>query len=275
MKLNIFRILAFAIDMVIINLILILVGMISFVTPDRKAVNDEYKVFSEVHNEYDKLTGRLDEILYDNYVDLLEISEIRSDYPYFKNAFNEIPVNSEFDSELKNTIKNKVDEIYNNKYYSYTYDANKCNMNVNIIGIVLSVIYFGFSEFLFNGRTLGKRIFRIRTLDNDKPKKRIVWWKNFVRAVFISEAFFYLINIVLLLITHSGFEGTLNARWYTKANGIIYTIQYVYNVVLLLFVLMRTDGRSVHDLVLNTRVALFDKKNKEIVEQKIDEEVIN
>lgn len=274
MKKNIFRILAFVIDMFVINIILILLSTISFINNSKVELGDEIKEYNEVKLEYDKLSKRIDEMLFDNYIDLSENNEIKSDYPYYKSAFYGVPVNSQFDSEMKNKIKDEIENIYLNKHYSYTYDINKANRKVNIIGVFLSLFYFGIIEWLFNGKTLGKRIFRLRTVDNDEIKNNLPFWKYIVRSLFVSETVFYLFNILFVSICHEGFEGTLNVMWYSKANSILYSIQYIYLVAMLLTMIIRIDNRSIHDIVLNTRVALFDKKNKEVIEIK-DEEVDN
>lgn len=274
MKKNIFRILAFAIDMLLINIILVLLGYVSFINPKHKAVSDEIKVFNEVQAEYNKLSSRIDEMLYDNYLDYSESNEIKSSYPYFKDVINFLPVNSEIDSNLKSKTKSYIDNIYNNKYYSYTYSINEANLLVDIIGFFLSIFYFGLLEWLFHGKTLGKKIFKLKTVDNNNFKKEIPMWKFLVKSLFISEAVFLFFNIICICICHQGFDGVLNAKWYTKAYSLIYNFQYIYNVFLLLVMLVRNDSRCLHDLVLDTRIAMVDKKNREVKEEK-NEEVNN
>ncbi|HQC83881.1 MAG TPA: hypothetical protein PLB45_03315 [Bacilli bacterium] len=44
----------------------------------------------------------------------------------------------------------------------------------------------------------------------------------------------------------------------------MYYIEFVYEVVFVIACIIRDDQRSVHDLLLNTRIALYDKNNKEV-----------
>ena len=272
MKKNIFRVLAIVIDMLLIYFLLLCVSVLPFVKTGKKNMTDEIKMYTEVSNEYGKLSNRLDEMLYDNYIDLSENNEIKTNYPYFRSAFYEVPINSEFDSDLKSKIKKNVQDIYDNNHSLYTYHMNKNNVLITIVKVLISFIYFACIEWLMSGKTLGKRIFRLRTVDNEKIKNKIPFWKYVVKALFVSEIVFDLFNLLFVVICHDGFEGTLNAMWYTKANSILYSVQYVYIVIMMLIMLIRVDGRSIHDIVLNIRVALFDKKNKEVISEIKDEE---
>ena len=60
--------------------------------------------------------------------------------------------------------------------------------------------------------------------------------------------------------------------WYAKACNVLYDIQYAWNIFLVLIILFRKDERSLHDVLLNIRVALYDKKNKEITKRIFNEE---
>ena len=273
MKKYIFRILAFIIDLLFVNLIILGLTNISFINPGIKKVHDETTLYFEVAREYKDLSGKIDTILSDNTIDLNESIALKSDYPYFKDLYKDIPVNREISNETKNDLKDKIKLYYDQSYATYNYNVNRSNLIINIIGVLLTIAYFGILEWYLKGQTLGKKIFRLRTIDNDKPKKEIPVWKYIIKALMISEVSFSILSIIFVLICHPGFDGTLNAMWYAKASNFIYDFQYAWNIFLLLIIIFRKDERSIHDIVLNIRVALYDKKNKEITKRIFNEEV--
>ena len=110
MKKYIFRILAYIIDIVLLNLILLGLNNISFINHNISKIHDETLKYSEVSSEYNKLSEKLDSILSDNYIDFSESMELRSDYPYFQDIYKDIPVNRELDNESKNNLKNKIND---------------------------------------------------------------------------------------------------------------------------------------------------------------------
>ena len=273
MKKYIFRILAYIIDIVLLNLILLGLNNISFINHNISKIHDETLKYSEVSSEYNKLSEKLDSILSDNYIDFSESMELRSDYPYFQDIYKDIPVNRELDNEAKNNLKNKINDYYKVEQATYNYNINRYNIVINVLNIIFSILYFGLFEWLMKGKTLGKMLFRLKTLDNDKPKREIPVWKYLIKGVLVGQVIFNLASLICLLICHPSFEGVLTPMWYSNAYNIIYNIQYVYNIAFVLIILFRRDERSVHDILLNIRVALFDKKNKEITKRIFNEEV--
>ena len=264
MKKLVFRILAFAIDMLFINLILIGLSNISFINPNISNINKVSSEFSEISKEYNELTGRLDDMLSDSIIDVSESTEIKGEYKHFVVVFYETPIGKELDETTKNQLVSDINTEYQASYELYNASINKYNMQINIIGIIISILYFGVLEWYLNGQTIGKKIFRLRTVDNTDIKDKIPLWKYIIKTVLISEVLFTLANVICSGITNIGFEGSYNANWYHKAYMMIYNVQYVYNTLFLLIILIRKDERSIHDILLNIRVALFDKNNKEV-----------
>ena len=269
MKKFIFRILAYLIDILFVNLIIFGMSNVSFINPNIKKLQDETTVYLEVTKEYNELTKKIDAILDDNYIDLSESIELNSAYPYFKDIYKGISVNREISNETKNELKDKINVYYKQYSANYYYNNNKYNLIPNIIGIIIAILYFGVFEFIMNGQTIGKKLFRLKTLDNDKPKKKIPVWKYLVKSLIVGQVIFNLASLICLIVAYF----TKNVLFFGTATNIIYDVQYAFNIALVLIILFRRDERSLHDILLNIRVALFDKKNKEITKRIFNEEV--
>ncbi len=273
MKKLVFRILAFAIDLLFINIILIGVSNISFINPNIPKINDLSKEFSQITQEYNGITSRIDEMFSDNMIDLAESTEIKNDYRNFVVAFYEIPIDKEIDSSIKDRVVNDINTEYQASYMLYNVEINKCNIGINIFGVIISILYFGVFEWYMKGQTIGKKIFKLRTVDNDNIKNKIPLWKYLIKAVLISEVVFTIATVICASITT--YEGYHSPIWFNKAYSVIYNIEYIYNTLFLLVIFIRKDERSVHDVLLGIRVALFDKKNKEVISRIFNEESRN
>ena len=230
-------------------------------------------MYLEIAKEYKGLSENIDSMLADNNIELAESMTLKTYYPYFVDIYKDIPLNKQLSIEEVNDIKNRIHTFYDQSYATYNYNVNKYNIFINIFGVIITILYFGVFEWKMKGKTIGKMIFRLRTVDNDKIKREIPVWKYLIKSLLVSEVMFSIFNIICLLICHPDFTGVLNSLWYAKACNFIYDLQYAYNIFLLLLILFRKDERTLHDIILNMRVALYDKKNKEITKRIFNEEV--
>ena len=59
------------------------------------------------------------------------------------------------------------------------------------------------------------------------------------------------------------------------ANYWISQFRYIYEMLFLIVMIIRDDQRSVHDLILNTRVMLMDKNKNEVFDVLFTEDEVN
>ena len=275
MKRLIFRILAFIFDLFLINIVLFAVSNISLINHHKDEMAMNSKAINEISRQYNELSGKLDKMLYDKYIDLSEAIEIKDQYDYFEQSIYDIPINSELSDEDINRFKSNLFEDYKEYVYSYNYEVNKTEIVINIIGVVISILYFGVFEWFKKGKTIGKMIFRLKTVDNTDAKKGIPLWKYLIKALLISGVVFTISNIIITLISTGTNEGSFGLEWYNTFYKRIYDVQYVYNTLFMLFIFIRRDERSIHDILLNIRVLLHDKEGKEVTSRIFNEEVNN
>ena len=74
---------------------------------------------------------------------------------------------------------------------------------------------------------------------------------------------------------------TLNGNDYYNVTSIVYDIQYYLQFIIVLTVMIKMDGRGLHDLLAGTRVASYNRKGEEIdyysksfLTKRLDEEII-
>lgn len=164
---------------------------------------------------------------------------------------------SEKYNELMNVYeqytKNEISESeYNEAYIPISYELYRLNTSYIIIDLVIVILYFGVAPFIFKGQTLGKKMMQIRIVSNsDKPLTLVNYLLRMVvlNNVLITVA---LISIVYLMSVDN------YAGIYQNVNLVGYIITYIS----LFMIMVRRDGRGLHDFVANTKVVLTNEEMK-------------
>jgi uncharacterized RDD family membrane protein YckC len=275
MKRLIHRVLAFMLDLFIINLLLFAISNISFINTNKKEISYVTTTFREAQKQYNELSGKIDKILTDKYIDLGEGLDLKTNYSYYYQFLYYIPLNEELNDEQIESVRNTINNSYKEAIYEYNYYVSKYSIKVNIIGIVLSILYFGVFEWYKKGKTIGKMVMRVKTVPNNPDSKNIPLYKYLIKAVLVSGVLFTTANIIITLISHGTNEGPFGLEWYNQAYAHVYNVQYIYNTLFMLLIFIRRDERSIHDVLLGIKVILHDKKGKEIESSIFNEEVSN
>lgn len=122
---------------------------------------------------------------------------------------------------------------------------------------IIGVVYFVYMPFKMNGQTLGKRLMKIKAIDefgnNPSLKQHFIRaiqnWGTYVTAL---TFFIFYINVTAYSLISGGLAGIV---------GILAFISY-------LMILIKEDGRGIHDLITETRVVKSDVDlNKMFVEK--------
>ncbi|MCR5223685.1 MAG: RDD family protein [Bacilli bacterium] len=274
MKRLLYRLFAYGIDLLIINIVLIAISNISFINTNIGELQSTTTIYTEVSKEYKGLINRIDPILYDKYIDLSEATELKGEYQFFYQDLLDMPINSELTDEQIGEIKLRINNTMNTSISAYSYDISRLTLKINIIAIIIGILYFGVFEWYMHGKTIGKMIFRLKTVDNTSLKKKIPLWKYLVKSLLVSGVIFTLANIIITLICNGG-DGSFGIYWFNSGYNLINDIQYIYNVLFLLVIFIRKDERSIHDVLLNIRVMLMDKNGKEIESTIFNEKLSN
>lgn len=126
-----------------------------------------------------------------------------------------------------------------------------------VTDIVAGVIYFVYVPYKKNGQTLGKKIMSIKAIDEfgNNPSFK----QHFIRAIQNWGMYISALTIGTIYISLTLFSVLSTAL--TSIVGIITFISYF-------MILIKEDGRGIHDLITDTRVVKADVDvNKEFVEK--------
>ena len=260
MKKMIFRILALLLDLVIVNSILTGISMLPMFEKTRSKIEDVYTDVNKTQVIYKALDKNMEEYFKDKIINADEMEEINKDFKEYAKVFKHTDVELS-DEEIK-TIEEDVLKIANDKMKDYSYKISKNDYVTTSIGIVLYILYFGVLQFILKGQTLGKKLFRVKVLSNTDKEVSIL--NYIIRSLLMTMSVLTIINVICLL--------SLSKNAYFDFSRIFETVTFVYEMAFLVTFMMREDSRSVHDLLLNTRVVRVDKLGNEIVESPIKNE---
>ena len=261
MKKMIYRVLSYGIDMLIVSLITLGICVIPFVNPNYGSYKEKYNELNNIRNSYSEFAKKTEEALEDKKITTEEYNGLND----YKVVIAEDKLDKDLNEDEVGKIKDDASNKYVDSYNELAYSLTKDNYITKVVTIGISILYLGIIQFFLKGKTIGKFFFKIKVVDKDDINKEVPLWKYLVRSILVGEVLLIGADLVALFAT--------NKDMYLNASNIINTVQYIYEIIFLIVMMMREDGRSIHDLLLNTRVALFDKAGKEVIEEKKEEVV--
>jgi uncharacterized RDD family membrane protein YckC len=142
-------------------------------------------------------------------------------------------------------INTKLDfGIYYSRVADITLSLDRENFIINIINCVIIILYFVVLPLYKNGQTLGKKIFKIKIVREDKED--LTANELIIRNIVVNGLLntFLAFCLVFLL---SGFE-------YFTITSILGFIQFVLVVVSACMIIFRKDKKGLHDIITKTKV---------------------
>ena len=165
--------------------------------------------------------------------------------PVFKDSYENY---TELSEKVVNSFND--DDKSDAEIIDLEYDLYKASSNLLIIKLGISFFYFAILGFIFNGRTLGKKLFRLRIIPmGDKYLRPGLY---VFRSLLVNNIVLDLISLLSILF------GSRNT--WLVVNSLTGILSYLISFVLLLVMLFNINGRSLHDYLFKTAV-IYENKN--------------
>ena len=167
----------------------------------------------------------------------------------FPNNFEKY--NEKADEYVERILSFGSADIAEDELMDMNYTLSKLQAPNLIIKLGLTILYFGILSFMWNGKTLGKKILKIRVVPIKGKKLNPPLY--LLRGILITNSLFNLIDII----NTSVFKGEM---W----NGFASMISYgkmIMSVMIIGVMIFRDDERGLHDLICRTKV--IEEKPKE------------
>ena len=249
------RFIAYSIDML---LILIITQSISGIPTINKQLNDYNKYSNKYltnYKEYSNLKVNLNKYFEDKKITDEEYNSLIKEENNYTNIFKD-NYKEELSNEDYDKINKKIDKLYNNTYKENYYKMEKNSIMYNIIYLVVVILYFvGFNKYT-NGQTLGKKLMRLKVVNNNDSNKDVPVWSYIVRLIILYQPILYITKLI-------GVSFMDISIYYTVTNY-VYTFQSYLEMIVIATMSIRIDGRGLQDMLAKTRVVLYDRNGNEI-----------
>lgn len=158
-------------------------------------------------------------------------------------------------NDLINSVQKYDFSIYVDQAALIFHDLDKERAMYSVINAILIFIYFIFIPYFFDGKTLGKKILKIKTIRNDKECLSL---KNLVVKNMIDTGLMYMLfSLVLMYI--------LPSIPYFICTFVLSILQICLIIISIVMIIKRKDKRGLNDILSGTKV-IEDNYNIEVKE---------
>lgn len=157
--------------------------------------------------------------------------------------YNDANIRLEEQSE-KILSDDEITEEDEEELKSIIYDINYFGIAYNVLDVVVIISYFAIFQYFNKGKTIGKKILKIKVVSKDDSELSLV--NYLLRTIILYNIVFTVINII-------GAEFLKFNGFYTVY--IISTaINSVVSIILFFMILFRKDERGLHDIISSSKV---------------------
>ena len=267
------RIGAYFIDMMVVMLITQCLSGVPFINKQLDTYNKYYQEYSNALKEYSEFKLELQNSFKDEKITEKEYSKIIKISDDYKQEIEKFYDDKKITKKEYKTINKNMDNHYLKIYKKLYSKVEKNSICYFIIYLITTIFYFVFFNCYTNGETLGKKIFHLKIVNNKDNNKKVSILSYIIRAIFLYQPIYYIVKLICVM--------TLNGNDYYSVTSIVYDIQYYLQFIIILTVMIKMDGRGLHDLLAGTRVASYNRKGEEIdyysksfLTKRLDEEII-
>lgn len=159
------------------------------------------------------------------------------------------------ESYLKEIIYSGSSELDENELINMNYELAKLQNPRLIINLGLSIFYFSILSYIWNGKTLGKKLLKIKVVPIKGKNLNSALY--ILRGILITNSIFNLLDII----NTYAFTGM---TWYKVQEMIAYG-KIILSSSIIGVMIFRDDERGLHDLICKTNVIEDKKKELEII----------
>ncbi len=175
----------------------------------------------------------------------VRIEFLNPKYDEYQKAYDEY---IDFAGEVINNPEKANDSNLND----ISYNLSKTGLATNVITLVVTALYFLGFQYINQGQTLGKKLFKIKVVDsnNNRPK----FYQILIRALLINSIITNTISDVLI--------STLSKNAYMASSQYIQLVDMAIMAASFILIMFREDGKGLHDMIAGTKV-VFESEVKE------------
>ena len=157
-----------------------------------------------------------------------------------------------------------TDKQFKKENLNLSYEIEKNSTITSIISLACIIGYFGIFQYSRNGKTIGKKIFKLQVIKNSEGNLNI---KNYlIRCLILNNAIFIILRLILI--------STLNKNTYINSYTYTSSIQVILQLSIIVSILISKNQRGIHDYIAGTKVIDLKLANKSSNNKIIEGEII-
>lgn len=157
-------------------------------------------------------------------------------------------------TKYSETIKTYMEEdnydskVINESIQESVYNLTRYSLYINIIIIICIIGYFVFFQKYNNGQTLGKKIMKLKVVNNNENPTLL---KYLLRSLF---NYYLLIGNIIAIFIDTTLSYTLSVNLFSILNNIVNYGYIFMGIVSFTMIHIRKDKKSIGDIIANTSV---------------------
>lgn len=250
------RFIAYFIDMLVVLIIVQTVSGIPFLNKNLDKYTETYDDYIVLASEYSNFKVDLDEAYDNKKLSSKEYEKLVEDNPKYKEMLDNYYKDGKLSSKNYDKLVSELEEEYLNEYEKTYYELDKYSVFFNVCYIVVTILYFVGFNMITDGVTLGKKLVRLKIVNNKDRDSKVSIISYLIRCVMLYQPIYYLVKVI--------FVNILSVGNYYNFASIVYDIHSYLLFIILIFISVRLDGRGLHDIAANTKVIGFDRNGNEV-----------
>lgn len=251
------RLIAYVIDMMVVMLISQSLSGVPFLNPQLDKYNQYYNDYLELYEVYGNFKVDLVSDFEDKLLTEKEYQSLIEDNSEYKDILEKFYDDNKLEEEEYNKLVKTIDDEYMKNYKKVYYKIEKNSIAYFIIYLVTVFVYFvGFNK-ITGGQTLGKKLTRLK-IRNNNSYEEVSILSYIIRVLILYQPVYYLVKLIGI--------NFLSSSDYQAVTSVFYYIQYYLELIVIVTIMHRLDGRGLHDLLAKTKVVMIDKEGNEVKE---------
>lgn len=175
--------------------------------------------------------------------------------PYYNDYKNSSKEYTELISNINPQEYSTPDGVikFKNEVSDALYKTSKTNIFYYVWFVVLSLLYFVVFQYSTGGKTLGKKLYKLKVVNSD-DKKNVSFFRLLFKSLFMGEFFIFDGIVLISILNIVGILLINDANIFFYYNAIISLLGIILEIILLVSFFKSKNSETILDKVFKTKV---------------------
>ena len=175
--------------------------------------------------------------------------------PYYNDYKNSSKEYTELISNINPQEYSTPDGVikFKNEVSDALYKTSKTNIFYYVWFVVLSLLYFVVFQYSTGGKTLGKKLYKLKVVNSD-DKKNVSFFRLLFKSLFMGELFIFDGIVLISILNIVGILLINDSNMFFYYNAIISLLGIILEIILLVSFFKSKNNETILDKVFKTKV---------------------